>query len=213
MEEGTYEIVVLHESHDVQRLEMQEAWGELREQLVRRWRVDNEDREPSKGRRCPRKYLERAVPALREGRERDALHRTRRDHLRRYQVSPTDSTRGVGWHYFAESVRVHGHQAEYSRCHSAEGWRVNGLKVHAGMPRGERSRISGCDSRNAAKSGSSLSGGGRPRQLLCSAGRQKVKVKQKTPCHARKADDRVGTCSWNGASRGNINANARCLFS
>ena len=50
-------------------------------------------------------------------------------------------------------------ERKVSRSGSAEGWRVNGLEVHAGMPRSERSRISGCDSRNAAKSGSSLLGG------------------------------------------------------
>ncbi len=90
-----YEVVVLHERHDVRRLELRKACGELREQLVRRRRVDNEDREPSNGRRCPRKSLQGAVSVLREEREREPLHEARCDHLRRYQVSPTDSPRGV----------------------------------------------------------------------------------------------------------------------
>ena len=85
---------MLHERHDVQRLEVRKERGELREQLVRRRRVDNEDREPSNGSRRASEHLERAVSVLREERERDALHGARRDHLRRHQVSPSGGARG-----------------------------------------------------------------------------------------------------------------------
>src|SRR5260221_4285202 len=43
-----------------------------------------------------------------------------------------------------------------SRCGSADGGSVKGSDGYEGMPRSERSRISGWDSRKAAKSGSSL---------------------------------------------------------
>ncbi|KAI9455664.1 hypothetical protein BJY52DRAFT_1224532 [Lactarius psammicola] len=71
---GMYEVVVLHGRHDVQRLE-------LREQLIRRRRVDNEYREPSNRRRRPCEHLKRAVSVLREERERYSLHGVHRDYF------------------------------------------------------------------------------------------------------------------------------------
>ena len=132
-----------------------------------------------------------------EQRERDALHGPRRDHL---QISAIEfrgeKTSGGGRN---TSRRVSGStctERKVSRCGSADGWSVNasGLDVHTGIPRRERSRISGCDSRNAAKSGSSLL------TLRLSAHCTKKRRKAKTVKHA--PDGRLkGTQAEWGVSR------------
>ncbi len=193
-----YEVVVLRERHDVQRLKLRKACGELREQLVGRRRVDNEDREPSNGRRCPRKNLQGAVSVLREERERDALHGASHNHLRRHQVSPADSPRGVVWHYLAEGVRVHVHRTGYLDVRQRG--RLQGEWAQGGREYAAQREVAdlGCDSRKAAKSGSNLLGGGRatPTPLFSGHAKKKRKIRKYRATRARL------TTEWGSAPDG-----------
>jgi hypothetical protein len=191
---------------------MRQARGELREELARCRRVDDKDRQAPDGRRGSREDFERTVAVLREQREGDALHGTRGDYLGvTLSARQTNGGGGLRWVGARTSPRVSGStciERKLSRWGSADGGRVKGFEVYAGMPRKERSRISGWDSRKAAKSGSSLEGA-----QSASPHRPFFQKRNKGERHETYLMDVANERRRKGASRGNIHASARCRFS